>query len=245
MNIASMRAELLADSHSLASDADVNRLIVKALRFHAGRRLWFSEASFSFTLVQGKAAYGLGDGPPTDLKEVVGKTLWVLTAGSQDSRFPCERVPSADFERVKLYGVSQSQPARWDFWANQLRFYPVPNSSTDVIEGRYVRDVSYPVTKYEGGAFVFYTQDGLRKLSTTEFDGWTNDWTSATGAGHMVQARALYLLYKDVLHDTDSANDALNTWLELSAKLDDETDQKTAGGTEIVGTILGDSYYAW
>lgn len=239
MTIAAIKQELLSDLHSLVDETSVNRKIVAAMRFHREKRLWFSERTFSFTLEAGVANYSPGNGIPPDLVEIVGKTLWVLIDGSQDSRFPCTRVPSAELEWWKQDGTGQSHPEIWDWHANQLRFYPIPSSTTtDVVEGRYVKDIGVPVVKWEASAFKFYSPDGLRLLSSTELDLFNNDWTDPLGAYHMVKARAGYLLCKEFLHDAEQAESYLSSWLEQVAVLENETEAKTAGATEIVGCIL-------
>lgn len=238
MSIAAIREELKADLHSLVDDTSINRKIVAAMRHHRDKRLWFSERTFSFNLQAGVATYPPGNGPPPDMVEVVGRTLWVLIGGSQDNRWPVTREPSAQLEYFKQDGTGQSQPDVWDWHASQLRFYPVPISSDDVVEGRYVVDIGVPVVKWEAGAFVFYAPDGLTKLSTAELDAWENDWTDPRGAYHLIRTRTAHTLYKDYLKDPEAANEQLASWLEQVAQLEGETEARTAGATEIAGYIL-------
>ncbi len=162
----------------------------------------------------------------------------MLIGGSEDNRWPCNREPSAQFEWYKQDGTGESQPEFWDWHAQRLRFYPTPNSSDDQVEGRYVTDIGVPVTRYEGGAFVFYAPDGLHKLTTAELDAFSNDWTEPGGAGDMIRCRAAYLLYKDHLKDEERANAYLTLWLESTSQLENETEARTAGATEIAGYIL-------
>ena len=237
--IGAIAAAIKADTHSLADSTTVYRCIIKAARFMRDKRLWFSEKTFAFNLQDGVAAYKPGNGPPADLVEVVGTTLWVLIGGSQDQRYPCSREPSAFMDYQRMAGTIESQPEYWDFHGGQLRFYPTPSSSSDVVEGRYVSDIGVPVTKWEAGAFTFYTPDGLRKLTTAELDAFANDWTDPRSAGDMVSARASHVLYKEFLRDAEMADTFLSTWLELVGQLETETEAKTAGATEIVPNILG------
>ena len=240
MSIGAMAAEISADLHSLVSATDVYRKIITAGRYHREKKLWFSQRTFAFTLTQGKSAYSLGDGPPLGLTEIVGKVIYLLYGGSQDDRRSILRVPTAEFERTKVWGTSQSQPTVWDFWNKQLRFYPTPISATDTGEGRYVADLGVPVVKWEGGAFVFYSRDQLHKLTTTELDAFDSDLFNERGTYHAVRQRAMYLLYAETLKDQESANVALNGWLESVAMVDDESEARSAGAVEIQGSILGD-----
>lgn len=239
MSIATIRQEILDDSHSLVSATTVDRKIVSAMRFHRDKKLWFSDRKFKFQLVEGQGSYTPGASPLMEkVAEIVGKVVWVLIGGSEDQRWPVSRVTRNEFEYYKQGGTSKSQPDIWDFHAGQLHLYPTPSSSTDLLEGYFVSDIGVPVLKYESGAYKFYAPDGVRLLTATEVDNFSNDWTSPQGAGHMIRARASYLLYRDNLSDPDRAQDWLTTWLEHVAQLEDETDMKTTGAVEIEGCIL-------
>lgn len=238
MSLGSLRQEIIDDAHSLVEAGVVDRKIIAAMRFMRDKRMWFSERSFSFKLTAGRAVYSPGDGLPNDVVEIVGKELWVLVGGSQDSRQACYRTATGSFEQAKLDGTGKSQPELWDFYGNQLRFYPTPSSSTDVVEGRYVVDIGVPVVRYEASAYKFYAPDGLRQLSAAELAAFANDWTDPRGAGPMIRARAAHLLYKEYLRDTEQADAWLTTWLEHVAVLENETEAKTAGATEVVPCLL-------
>jgi hypothetical protein len=82
-------------------------------------------------------------------------------------------------------------------------------------------------------------------MSTDELDAYTSDWFDYVGAYHQTRTRAAYTLAKEVMRDADLANDYLTQWLEQVASLDVETEQRTGGMTEILGTILGDGVSAW
>jgi hypothetical protein len=237
-NIATLREELKADLHLLVDDTTVNRAICKAARFSRDQRRYFSERTFSFALTQGTATYVNGNGPPADLVEIVGPVLYLLVDGSEDDRREVRRITSREYDAYKVGGTSQSQPDVFDYWAGQLRLYPTPISSTDVLTGRYVRDLGVPEVRYEAGAFAFYAPDGVRKLSTAELDAFTSDFFDYQGGYAQMRTRAAYVLAKETLRDPDLANDYLAQWLEAVGALDVETEQRTGGATEIVGTIL-------
>lgn len=241
-NIATCREELKADLHLLADDTTINRAICKAMRFARDTRRYFSERTFSFPLTQGISTYTPGNGPPADMVEIVGPSLYLLVGGSEDDRREVIRITSREYDAAKVGGTSQSQPDRFDFWAKQLRLYPIPVSSTDVLTGRYVRDLGVPEVRYEtSGAttgFKFYAPDGVRQLSTAELDAFSSDWLDFQGAYQQTRTRAAYVLAKEVLRDADLANDYLAQWLEAVGALDVETEQRTGGATEIAPCIL-------
>lgn len=238
MSIGTLKQEILADTHSLVDSDTVYRKILAAMRHHREKRLWFSERTFRFTLTQGKDKYSLGDGPPADLQEIVGRELWLLIDGDEDQREPIYRVPTRSLESAKTEGTNQDEPEYWDFFGNQLRFYPTPDSSSHVVEGRYVRDIGIPIVRYENSAFAYYAPGGAQKLSSAELDGFENDWTDPAGAASMIRTRAMYLLYKEYLRDAEQADAFLAQWLEQVGLLEGETEAKTAGATEVVPWLM-------
>lgn len=238
-NIATLRAEISADMHLLVDDTTINRAICKAIRFARDTRRYFSERTFSFALTQGTSNYTPGgNGPPDDLVEIVGPLLYLLVGGSDDDRRQVLRVTSRELDAARIGGISQAQPDRFDYWAGQLRLYPTPISSTDVLTGRYVRNLGVPEVRYEGGVFAFYAPDGVCKLSTAELDAFTNDFLDYQGGYQQTRTRTAYVLAKEVLRDANLANDYLTQWLEQVSQLDIETEQRTGGATEIAPCIL-------
>lgn len=241
MSMAAMVQEILADTHLLVSSTDVYRKICASMRHHREKRLWFSDRKFQFNLIQGVSEYGPDQGVPPDLVEISGKVIWTLIGGDESSRWGVQRVTHNDFDRLRIAGSTvQSQPSYWDWFANRLRLYPVPVSSTDLLEGRYVVDIGVPVVKYESGSFVFYDPAGTTKWDSTQLDAYNNDWLDPKGAYHLIRTRALHLLYKETLHDSDMANDYLSSWLEQVGVMEDETDAKDVGNTTISPCILDD-----
>lgn len=239
-DIATLREELKADLHSQVDDTSINRKIVAAMRFHRDKRLWFSERTFQFKLTAGKSTYKPGEGPPPDLVEIVGRELQVLLGGDEAQRESVWRVPPAELDARRYEGTQQSTPEDWDFYGNQLRLWPVPDSSTDQLYGRYVSDIGVPVTRYENGAFKFYAPNGVTQLTSTELDKFSNDWLDMKGAYHLIRTRTGYLLYKEFLRDAEAADDWLAQWLEQVNQAEIETEKRTVGSSFIVGTILGD-----
>lgn len=241
MSWANIRQQLLDDTHSLVDSTTVDRKIAESMRFHKSKRLWFSERTFSFNLKAGQNAYSLGDGPPPNLVEVVGRTIYILIGGSTDQRMPCTRIPSQRYDSLRMFGITQSQPVHWDFYGNQMRFYPVPISDDDVVEGRYVVDIGIPEIRYNqnSSAYEFYKPPTFTQLMTAaELSAFENDWTDMNGAGYMIKARAAHYLYNQNLKDPEGADAWLNAWLEHVGVVEEETEEKTAGATEIAGCLL-------
>lgn len=239
-DIATLREELKSDLHTLADDTTINRKIVSAMRFHRDKRLWYSERTFQFPLEAGKSSYKPGYGPPPDLVEIVGRELQVLLGGSESQRESVWRVPPAELDARRYEGTQRATPEEWDFYGNQLRLWPIPDSSTDQLYGRYVSDIGVPEVRWEAGVFKFYAPGGLVQLTSTQLDAFSNDWLDIKGGYHLIRTRTAYLLNKEFLRDFDAAEGWLTQWLEQIQQAEIETEKRTVGSSFIVGTILGD-----
>jgi len=233
-----MKQEILSDTHALVSDDDVYRKILSAAQHMRDKRLWYSDRKFSMSLQQGVSEYGETEGLPAGCAEIVGRNLYVLIGGSEDQRQPVVRIASSEFDYEKQLGTSQSQPEVWDFQYRKLRLLPVPISSADVLVGRFVRSVEVPKVRYENAAYKYYSPDNQRELTAAELDSFDSDWFDQDGAYHMVRNLAMYKLYKETLRDPEVAQDFLQQWLEQVGVLEDETEQRTSGATEITAHII-------
>lgn len=235
MSIGTIAQELIDDSHSLIDEDAAYRKIISAARYHRDQRLYVSEREFRLPLVAGQAAYDRNDtGFPQPLAQIAGNTLFVLIGGSEDNKFGIGRLPAPDFDFLRTAGASRSQPEVWNFHNLQLRFYPTPSSSTDIVYGRYMQSIDVPIVRYEGGAWAYYAPDGVTLLTSTEIAEFTSDWFAQEGGGPIIKTRAAYLIYKEYLHDGDMANDALQQWLEAVGQGEVETEQLTSGDQGIM-----------
>lgn len=231
---------LVDDLHVPIPDV-IRRKAVQAMRFHKDKRYWFSDRLLTFTLTSGRQQYKPGDGfgLPADLVEIVSKTIWIKVTGSEDQRWPCNRVDTENFQwSVAAWGVSRSQPQEWCYNLGALRFSPVSQSSTDVCELRYVTDLGVPKVVYENGAYVYYHPTTGQLLTSTQIDAWTNDWLTQDAGHAAIYARTMYDLQKTYLRDLEGANETLANWLEMITQLENETESKTSDVTELVGTFM-------
>lgn len=239
-NLRTTRQSMLADLHALVSADDITRKLIEAIRFHRGKNLWFSERTFSFRLRGGVEQYAPGDGNglPSDLVEIVGRYLWVTEGNPEIEtyRLPVQRIAPEEMEGHRSRTIGRSEPQVWDFFANRLRLWPVPDDDLDVLSGRYVSDIGVPLALYTGGAWVFKTPNGSRTLS----DGYTSDWFDPNGAEPAIRRYGMYLVYKDVLQDSARAQEALLGWSEFWNIVQDESEGKTAGSLSLQPALLGD-----
>lgn len=239
-NIGTIVAWIASDLHVSGIEAIIRRYVIDAMTFHRNRRYFFSDRKLRFSLTASRQDYKPGDGYglPSDLVEIATRTIWILLAGSEDSREPCTRATHSLFDDSLVdWGTSTAQPDTWDFRARTLRFSPTPNSSSDVAELYYLTNLLIPKLTYESSAFAFYHPTTGANITST-IDTWTNDWTLQESGATAIRLRAMYMTQKSYLHDLDAANETLAAWLEAIGQLEDETESKDSGITYLEGSLL-------
>ncbi len=242
-NIGSLVQMVIDDLHLPGISDTVRRFCLQAMRFHRDRRYYFSDRECRFNLTPGREAYKPGDGYglPADVVEIASKTIWILVNGSIDQRWPCNRVDSINLEWSRAtWGSNRSQPQEWDWHLDSLRFSPPSQVATDVAEFRYLTDLGIPRVTYENGQYRYYHPTTNAELTTAQLDNWSNDWLTQEKGGEAIRTRTMYMVQKQYIKDSDGANETLATWLELIGQMENETESKTAGLSELPGTILGD-----
>jgi len=233
--------QMIVDDLHVPIPSVVQRAVVQAMRFCRDKRYYFSDKELRLTLTAGRQTYRPGDGfgLPADLVEIASRRIWILINGSEDQRVACDRVDSAGFEESRAgWGNSKSQPEGWDFRMGGLRFTPPASTSVDVAELRYLSDLGIPKCVYDTGAYRYFHPTTGAEMSSTELDAFTNDWLTQDNAAEMIRARAMYMVQKNYTRDPEGANDSLGVWLEMVAQLENETESRTAGLTELPGCIL-------
>lgn len=239
--LGSIVQQLVDDLHVPIPEV-VRRKAVQMMRYHRDRKYYFSDRVHRFTLTQGRYDYKPGDGfgLPADLVEIQGQVIWILVGGNDDMRVPCYRITSPSWGRSKAsWGTAKSQPEEWEFRAGALRFSPIPSSGTDDAELRYLTSTLIPRLNYENGAYVYYHPTTGQRLSSTDLDNWTNDWTSQEGGQAALMARTRYEVQKSFLGDPEGAQDSLTSWLEMVAQLENETESKMGQVAQLGGCLLG------
>lgn len=240
--LGSLKQQVIDDLHTPGIDDLVRRKCIQAMRFHRDKKFYFSDRECRFTLTPGRQVYRPGDGYglPGDLVEIASRVIWILISGSEDMRWPCHRVTTDNFEVSRgAWGSSRSQPEEWDFRTGALRFSPPSSSDTDVAELRYLANITFPLVNYELGAYVYYHPETHVALTTDQVDAWTNDWLEQEKGFAAIYARTKYHIAKEYLRDMELANDELTTWLEMVGQLENETESKTGGLSELPATIMG------
>jgi hypothetical protein len=212
------------DIRGLSSADIIRRRLVESIRHNRNRRVYQSEASFSFALQDGVAEYAPGDPAsalPADFMEPIGN-VYAQESGTSH-RLPVERVTSESMEQLRSIDPGEAQtPRAWDLFGRELRVWPTPDDSGTLLEGRYQLDLGIPEARYVSGAWKFYEPND----SATELvDAYTSGWFTFHNLD-MVLAYAKCLLFTD-FKDFEAANRWLAIWAERVAAVQDETEGAT------------------
>jgi hypothetical protein len=242
-DLGSLVRQITDDLHMPAIGDIVRRKALQVMRYHRDRRYFFSDRELRFNLTVGRTSYRPGDGfgLPADLVEIAGPVIWILMDGSEDNKERCVRTSTANFEEARAAWSNQtSQPEEWDWRNGALRLAPAPSSADDVLELRYISNLSVPKVSYDGSTntYRYWHPDTNVELTTAQVDTWSNDWLTQEGAEAAIRARTTYELQKTYLKDEEGAASSLGLWLEMIAQLENETESKTGALGWLEGSFL-------
>lgn len=232
-----------ASNRTVASDGDrVKRSICEAAAFLDGDEgPWFSQGRFSFLLTAEQGNYAPGEGAggaytgvPGDLMEWQGNLVLQLE-GNPASEYVIRWVTvpylqeDGPFQHEDLLDVSTptGRPTAAAWWNEELILRPVPDTSGDVVRGRYLRRLGAPFYAHTGSAWAFYKPngeaiaDGYPDPTKGEANGWFAD-------GYQVlYQRSLYVFQAKYLKAPEDANTAMLGYLEELEKLRIRTEGRT------------------
>lgn len=222
-SLGTMTQVISDDLYALVDVAKIWRAIITSIQFHRSNRLFFSERPLEFTLTSGRRYYAPGDGfgLPGDLVEFCSRQLFLRLNGSTTQSQTLDWVTPEELDLQMAFNDNGGWPFYWNFNGTRLTLWPTPNRSTDVLTGRYVKNIGCPKFRWNGASYDFYTPGG--KALTGDF---TNEWFETEVGEQLIRFRAMYELLRG-LKDPDAEN-WLGRWLETKAGLEDETDAKTA-----------------
>lgn len=219
-----MEQDLYERLHRLVDKTKIRHRILTSMRFHRGDQLYFSERTFSFRVTPGVSSYRAGHGPPHDVVEILGDTLWYQRG--EETAYELKRVDRSRMESQRSYDrTNTGTPSVWSWWQETLTLSPSPQES-GTLTAHYIRDVGVPVKRWENGAWTFRTPDETADLSDSWGEGLSH-WLDPKGGYEMVALRALHLVHSEVTRDEGAANAALQNWLEEKRRLEHETEGKT------------------
>lgn len=184
---------------TLRSDltTDIASAIGDAVAEYKGRRFAFNQAQSTFSTTAGTEYYGSGT-IPTGIAQIDSIRI---TAGGRTT--PIDPQPFALLEGISSVSSAQGRPRMWAWYAEQIRFYPVPDDA-------YTITVSF-----------------LQQIDQPAADGDSNCWT--TEAEELIRQAAKKRLYFDLLKNPQAGAIAEQAEARQFRRLKREANQLDAG----------------
>lgn len=192
----------------------VERAMCEALRFMRALRFWWNEDIGTITTVADQTEYDL----PTDFLSIIGKAYYINSGDTNSKRVMYERTvdwiedfryDGFDWDSMAMSGPPQFYTIR----ESKMLILPVPSTSGDTVEFRYVKDLGTPIEKYDGTAWTTYQSNGTTAMTTT----FSNAWFVI--GRDMLKHRALYTLYDNFYKDDGLAQKHLGKYLEALQRI--------------------------
>lgn len=179
--------------------SQIQEAIQTAIREYESRPFYFNQLrnASAFSTVRGQEFYSNSDSPLVASMATLNR-VQVMVSGNRYTLNP--RTPEY-MEDTSVNPIVYGQPVDYSYFAEQLRFYPIP-------------DNSYVVTL-----------TGIYRLFTLANPGDTNAWVS--DAELLIRSRAKYELALHVLKDPDLAASMQQSEMAAYARLKGETLRRT------------------
>lgn len=204
-------ADTLSDLKALIAD-DINRTdlttqianeITDAISHFQSERFWFNESrSIDFSTVPSQEWYG------TSATATIPNLLdidWVRLTNSS-GRHKLDMKTADDMEGMVVDPNLTGQPRAVSYYAQQFRFYPIP-------------DQSYAVTVA-----------ATYRLPALSSDSDSNAWTISADARDLIRFYVEWRLYMHVIKDADGAVAAMSGWQNALDRLNAETMRRQGTG---------------
>lgn len=167
----------------------IHKAIRSAVSYYERKAFYFNEAQFTLTTSSSQEYYGLSDN--ANIPSVGAIDSVRITVGS--TRYTLEKRDFAYIDQISSSTSTVGDPTDYAYYAQQFRFYPVPNAARTIVVS------------------------GITKTTTLSATGDTNYWV--TEGEELIRSRATWDLYKHVIKDREQAEDWKETELEALAAL--------------------------
>lgn len=198
-----MRARIADDLNRTDLTTQIQKAINRAIEFYEKERFWFNENVWSFSTSSGTEQVAFSGANTTDLKEIDKVTL---TRSATDI-YPLEQITYQRLRDIATSGSSNTSgpPSDFALFKNTWFFYPLP-------------DQNYVVHVY-----------GQKAYATLSASSDTNDFT--TEAEDLIEARARWWLYSNILKEPQNAAVAKAAEVEALNALREKTTKLISTGT--------------
>lgn len=189
-----VRARIADDLNRSDLNTQIDKAINRAIEFYEKQRFWFNENTWTFVTVAGTESYTFSTASTTDLLEIDQVTL---TRTSTDI-YPLDQITFQKLRQINTTGTTtRGAPSKFALYKSTWYLYPVP-------------DAVYTVTIY-----------GQKSYAAMTADADTNDFT--TDAEDLIEARARWWLYANILKDVTQATVAKASEIEALQSLQAKT----------------------
>lgn len=194
----SVRNNILTDLFRVGTlTAQANTAIQDAVKFYEGEPFWFNETRATASTVSAQAFYGV----PYDFVELVSLTITINGSTHRLLNKPYEYIE----ERHESDDSSLGYPQVYAIYDEQIRLWPIPNSSAWSLTFSYIR-----------------------RFDDLEDEGDTNVWTNEAEA--LIRARAEGYLLTRILDEPDKAGRVRRIEAEEFTRLKGETNRRLMTG---------------
>lgn len=189
-----VRARIADDLNRSDLNTQIDKAINRAIEFYEKQRFWFNENTWTFVTVAGTESYTFSTASTTDLLEIDQVTL---TRTSTDI-YPLDQITFQKLRQINTTGTTtRGAPSKFALYKSTWYLYPVP-------------DAVYTVTIY-----------GQKSYAAMTADADTNDFT--TDAEDLIEARARWWVYANILKDVTQATVAKASEIEALQSLQAKT----------------------
>jgi hypothetical protein len=223
-----LRKTLMEEADKPNATTYANRATVEALRFHKSDHYYFNEGYFELVTTADTYRYklpqdfvrALGDiyytpaNSPTAIRRMTPQTMDFVTEYRYVGTDPFH---VGDWES----GLTSGPPSGYAFYGGELIVHPVPDTSSEKISGRYVRDLWTPEIVYDGTDWQLYEPwSRTTTLPATFTNAWFQD------GFELIRARAMMILQQRYYKNGEAAQAALIDNLEAKNRLLQESTRR-------------------
>ena len=174
-----MKARLASELRRSNITAAIASAITTAIEAHQSDRFYFNETrAFTFTTVANQGTYISTDSGWSNLANIIKFDYVKLYVSDQP--YTLDPIPAEEIERLSANDTATGEPLGYCWFAESMRFYPIPNAARTVRVGA-VAKVAAPATDGEA----------------------SNKWM--TDAELLIRCRAKFELYTHVLANPEAA----------------------------------------
>lgn len=202
--LTALKAEIANDLARSDLTSEIATAITAAIGFYKTTRMWFNETrSSTFLTVDGQSAYTSSDDADIPLWFAIDNVYLV------DSSSNVRQLRWIDPDEMEMLitgaSPSEGEPTRWTYFEKSFRLYPVP-----------------------GAVYTIRPKGAIEKAAPASDGEASNVWM--TDGYQLIKFRAKSQLYRNVIRQTDKADEMEAEELKELARLRSTSGKRNASG---------------